>query len=244
MKKFIRQLIEKAGYTVFKTAYMPKQIDVILDIRRLVPLSSVQVIFDVGANVGETVCWLRRAFPHAHIVAFEPVKATFRELERRVGHLPKVTLLNVALGAQPAVEVVHLQADSCLNSLNPSVNHPAPAGHSEKVQVETVQNIARKLALPRIDFFKIDTEGYEIPVLTGATDYLPTTTFIYAEIDFEINGRHTNFFALHEFLSRHGFAFFGLYEPYHYEDGRFRRANALFVNPARLRAPVGGAATA
>lgn len=59
MKKFIRQLIEKAGYTVFKTAYAPKQMDVILDIRRLVPLSSVQVIFDVGANVGETVCWLR-----------------------------------------------------------------------------------------------------------------------------------------------------------------------------------------
>jgi hypothetical protein len=55
MKKFIRRLIEKAGYTVFKTAYAPKQMDVILDIRRLVPLSSVQVIFDVGANVGETV---------------------------------------------------------------------------------------------------------------------------------------------------------------------------------------------
>ena len=244
MKKFIRQLIEKAGYTVFKTAYAPKQMDVILDIRRLVPLSSVQVIFDVGANVGETVLWFRGAFPHAHIVAFEPVKATFRELERRVGHLPKVTLLNVALGAQPAVEVVHLQADSCLNSLNPSVNHPAPAGHSEKVQVETVQNIARKLALPRIDFFKIDTEGYELPVLTGATDCLPTTAFIYAEIGVETEGRRTNFFALHEFLGRHGFAFFGLYEPYHYEDGRFRRANALFVNPARLRAPVGGAATA
>ena len=215
MKKFIRQLIEKAGYTVFKTAYAPKQMDVILDIRRLVPLSSVQVIFDVGANVGETVLWFRGAFPHAHIVAFEPVKATFRELERRVGHLPKVTLLNVALGAQPAVEVVHLQADSCLNSLNPSVNHPAPAGHSEKVQVETVQNIARKLALPRIDFFKIDTEGYELPVLTGATDCLPTTAFIYAEIGVETEGRHTNFFALHEFLSRQGFAFFGLYGPYH-----------------------------
>jgi FkbM family methyltransferase len=215
MKKFIRQLIEKAGYTVFKTAYMPKQIDVILDIRRLVPLSSVQVIFDVGANVGETVLWFRGAFPHAHIVAFEPVKATFRELERRVGHLPNVTLLNVALGEQPKVEVMYLQMHSGHNSLNPSVNHPVLAGHSEEVQVETVQNIARKLALPQIDFFKIDTEGYEIPVLTGATDYLPTTTFIYAEIDFEINGRHTNFFALHEFLSRQGFAFFGLYGPYH-----------------------------
>jgi len=244
MKKFIRQLIEKAGYTVFKTAYAPKQMDVILDIRRLVPLSSVQVIFDVGANVGETVLWFRGAFPHAHIVAFEPVKATFRELERRVGHLPNVTLLNVALGEQPKVEVMYLQMHSGHNSLNPSVNHPAPAGHSEKVQVETVQNIARKLALPRIDFFKIDTEGYELPVLTGATDCLPTTAFIYAEIGVETEGRRTNFFALHEFLGRHGFAFFGLYEPYHYEDGRFRRANALFVNPARLRAPVGGAATA
>jgi FkbM family methyltransferase len=244
MKKFIRQLIEKAGYTVFKTAYMPKQIDVILDIRRLVPLSSVQVIFDVGANVGETVCWLRRAFPHAHIVAFEPVKATFRELERRVGHLPNVTLLNVALGEQPKVEVMHLQRYSGHNSLNPALNQPSPTGQSEEVQVETAQNIAKKLALPRIDFFKIDTEGYELPVLTGATDCLPTTAFIYAEIGVETEGRRTNFFALHEFLGRHGFAFFGLYEPYHYEDGRFRRANALFVNPARLRAPVGGAATA
>lgn len=51
-------------------------------------------------------------------------------------------------------------------------------------------------------------------------------------------------FALHEFLSRHGFAFFGLYELSHHEDGRLYYANALFINPARLRAPVGGAATA
>ncbi|WP_058868106.1 FkbM family methyltransferase [Chloracidobacterium thermophilum] len=244
MKKFIRQLIEKAGYTVFKTAYAPKQMDVILDIRRLVPLSSVQVIFDVGANVGETVLWFRGAFPHAHIVAFEPVKATFNELERRVGHLPNVKLLNVALGEQPKVEVMHLQRYSGHNSLNPALNQPSPTGQSEEVQVETVQNIAKKLAFPRIDFFKIDTEGYELPVLTGATDYLPKTTFIYAEIDFEINGRHTNFFALHEFLGRHGFAFFGLYDLHHYENGRLNYANALFINPARLRAPVGGAATA
>ena len=244
MKKSIRQLIEKAGYTVFKTAYMPKQIDVILDIRRLVPLSSVQVIFDVGANVGETVCWLRRAFPHAHIVAFEPVKATFNELERRVGHLPNVTLLNVALGEQPKVEVMHLQRYSGHNSLNPALNQPSPTGQSEEVQVETAQNIAKKLALPRIDFFKIDTQNYEIPVLAGAVDYLPTTTFIYAEMGFEKAGEATNFFALHEFLSRHGFAFFGLYELSHHEDGRLYYANALFINPARLRAPVRGAATA
>lgn len=244
MKTLIRRLIEKSGYMVFKTAYAPKQIDVTLDMRRLVPPSSVQVIFDVGANVGKTVRWFRRAFPAAHIVAFEPVKATFGRLERNVGRLPNVTLMNCALGAQPSTEVMYLQALSGLNSLNPVVNQPVSAGQSEVIRVETVQTVAEQLGLSRIDFFKIDTEGYELSVLTGATGFLPTTTFIYAEIDFEPAGRHTNFFALHDFLRQHGFNFYGLYEPWYREDWRIEYANALFVNPSRLRTTVSGTATA
>ncbi len=238
MKALLRQLIKKAGYTVFKTAYVPKQVDVTLDMQRLASDTPIEVIFDVGANVGETVRWFRRAFPEARIIAFEPIQATFSQLQANVGRLPRVTALNVALGAEPGEAVVHLQARARGNSLNPAVNQPTSEGRAEVVQVETVANSARKLGISRIDFLKIDTEGYELQVLAGAKDFLPTTTFIYAEIDFEIAGRHTNFFALYEFLRSYGFNFYGFYEPYHYEDGRLNFANALFVNPRMLRLNV------
>ncbi|MFQ3582574.1 MAG: FkbM family methyltransferase [Chloracidobacterium sp.] len=231
MKHFVRQLLEKAGYLVFRTAYAPKQIDVTLDIRRLVPPESINVIYDVGANVGQTVTWFRRAFPQAHIVAFEPIKATFSQLQANVGQLPNVTLFNLALGASPGTAVVHLQASSGHNSLNPVVNHATSAGASEMVRIETLAAVTRQLGFSRIDLLKIDTEGYELAVLAGATDFLPKLTFVYAEIDFEPAGRHTNFFALYELLAGYGFNFFGLYDMYHYDDGRLNFANALFVNP-------------
>lgn len=39
---------------------------------------SVDVIFDVGANVGQTVDRFRKYFPSARIEAFEPVSDTLR----------------------------------------------------------------------------------------------------------------------------------------------------------------------
>lgn len=46
----------------------------------LVELLQVEVIFDVGANIGQTASKFAQSFPKAKIFSFEPVTATFKQL--------------------------------------------------------------------------------------------------------------------------------------------------------------------
>jgi trans-aconitate methyltransferase len=59
---------------------------------------SVDVIFDVGANVGQTVDRLREYFPSARIEAFEPVSDIFETLQDNTTGLSNVHCHPFALG--------------------------------------------------------------------------------------------------------------------------------------------------
>jgi 31-O-methyltransferase len=56
------------------------------------------VIFYVGANIGLFTLYALRAWPQARVFAFEPVPAVFAALQANTGHLPNVSLHNIALG--------------------------------------------------------------------------------------------------------------------------------------------------
>jgi FkbM family methyltransferase len=58
------------------------------------------VIFDVGANTGNTAIGLARSFPDATVYAFEPVAATFSKMSRNVLPHPHIQPFNLALGAR------------------------------------------------------------------------------------------------------------------------------------------------
>src|SRR4051794_35107543 len=55
--------------------------DKFYDFREFLPKVGMRTIFDVGANVGRTATQFREHYPDAAIWAFEPVKATFGELQ-------------------------------------------------------------------------------------------------------------------------------------------------------------------
>jgi len=79
-----------------------------------------------------------------------------------------------ALGASPGR--AHLQIASGLhaghNTLGAFAYDDVVAIDSEAVSVEKLDAVAQRLALPRVDFIKIDVEGAEVGVLSGARDVL------------------------------------------------------------------------
>jgi hypothetical protein len=73
---------------------------------------------------------------------------------------------------------------------------------------------------------KIDTEGFEIPVIRGAAN--TNVRALLCEVGFDRrNERNTYFGDVLEILNARNFRFFGLYDVTHYEQGGF--ANALFL---------------
>lgn len=194
------------------------------------------VIFDVGANVGQSCSAYAAAFPEAAIHAFEPVAASFAALRERTEAFPNITVHPVALS---------WRADQPrMTSLGTSVgNHIVPPGSdagpgTQLVRAVSGAAIAAELGVAAISFLKIDTEGHDLEVLLGFAPIMPAVDFVQVEAGMNpYNRTHVPFRILEDTLRHFGFLLFNIYEPMQEfkRGGRpvLRRTNPVFIN-ARL----------
>lgn len=147
--------------------------DLVQKSRALLPEDAV--IFDVGANLGSMALPLCKALCRSRIHAFEPADEAHAKL---LTHLA----LNPALGARirPVKRFVsHTEANAsdipatASWKINDWVSprHPVSGGMiapSSGAPVLTLDRYCRTQAIDRLDLIKIDTEGRELDVITGA----------------------------------------------------------------------------
>lgn len=211
----------------------PAGIDALTDIARLLPTTvrAAPVVLDVGANVGQTVDRFLAKFPRAAIHCFEPVPSAFRRLQAHVANSPGVSINASAVGARcgSAVIVEHMDSDMS------SMLEPGPAawgttlGHHSVPMVSVDQYCAER-GLTTVDVLKIDTQGYELEVLAGASQQMRRgqIRLIYLELIFSAMYVNAASVAdIHSLLASHGYVLVGMYD-FHYRDGRAGWADALF----------------
>jgi FkbM family methyltransferase len=150
------------------------------DIHRADPFSELtawvtnpEVIFDVGANVGQTVIAIRRRCQMAAIHAFEPSPSTFAILQRNLVRVRNVRLNNIALGAADgALNLLENTASDMSSFLSPGTTHWGETRTITKVPVSTVDAYAAKHGIERIGLLKIDTQGFDLEVAKGASSLI------------------------------------------------------------------------
>jgi FkbM family methyltransferase len=132
-------------------------------IKRLLPAGAV--VCDVGANFGyyslTLAAFLER---NGHLFAFEPHPATRARLERNIA-------LNEGLGdtitvIPKALSDTHGTARMTRRLDNTGAAHISDEGDTD-VEVTTLDTIFDQHGLSRLDFVKIDVEGFEAHVLRG-----------------------------------------------------------------------------
>ena len=134
------------------------------------------VIVDGGANIGFfTVPVAHRTQGRGtRIVSFEPQRQLFQALggSLAINGYRHVYLHNCGLGAEPGIAQLpavdySIAQDFGTVSLS-DVTTVAEDGWMNDRVVDITSIDA--MTLPRLDFFKLDVEGYEIPALAGALD--------------------------------------------------------------------------
>ncbi|MDH2326375.1 FkbM family methyltransferase [Cereibacter sp. SYSU M97828] len=211
------------------TAKLPMQLS---DITTRLPDWRPQVIFDVGANVGQTASSFAAAFPDAAIHAFEPVPAAFRKLAAVAEANPGVTAHNLALGKTRGTATMVAKGASTANHLATEAD---PTEHLVEVQMTTGADMAAELGIDRISLLKIDTEGHDFDVLIGFSPILSRTDFVQIEASMNpYNRTHVPFRLLEDFLRHEGFLLFRFYEQtFEFKkQGRpvLRRTNPVFIH--------------
>jgi FkbM family methyltransferase len=233
----IKKIVAKTtGYWLHKLDTLPVGADLFFDIREKIRYPSLNVLFDIGANVGQTRYWFRYYVPQAKIYCFEPVKSTFEQLVQNSSSDSNCVLENLALGDKREDKSIRLfeGSMSVLNSLNVDLMNTSAGAKVEYIKVETLDQYCQASNVSKIDLLKIDTEGYDINVLNGAKQMMEkgSISMIYCETGFQLsNQRNTSFTELTRYLEEKDYYFFGLYQV-DYNDWKNGNnyGNALYVH--------------
>ena len=234
LKNCVKHTLSAGGYEIHKRPYLPKGTDVFQSLQAHWPEWRPRVIFDVGANVGQTVGRLRPLFPEAEIYAFEPVPATFATLKTGMRRDNRVHSHCIALAEQAGETWIQLHRSSELNSLTPELRDtPGTDGREVRLSMNTAAAFCAEHGITHIDLLKIDVEGFEISVLKGAKPLLTAGAVDYIVVEVGLmpgNPRFTPLPAMIEHLSPHGFWLVGIYEQFghRYNEGA-EFCNALFA---------------
>ena len=223
------------GYWIHKLKTLPIGVDLFYDINTRLNYGPLGLVFDVGANEGQTLKWIKHYQPHSKIISFEPIKSTFVKLSQTASLFHDCIAENIAFGEKAGNTEVKLFDDlSVLNSLKPELMNQQPGALKEDIRVECMLDYCKTHNIDKIDLLKIDTEGYELNVLQGAGQLLDVgqVSFIYCEVGFQkSNNRNTSFYEIISFLELKEYYFYALYQidSHDWKAGN-HLANALFVH--------------
>jgi FkbM family methyltransferase len=129
------------------------------------------VIIDAGANIGMFCVKAAHDFPHATIYAFEPSARTFAVLKKNAAPYPNIICINRGLGdTEELKSMTQIDLGAAGGRLDDSpmgaLQSPWEKLISETASITTIDAAAKE----KVDFIKIDTEGYEAKILSGATE--------------------------------------------------------------------------
>lgn len=195
--------------------WIPHGFNLFIDLKNKLPGLSMETIFDVGANVGQSARKYMRHFPSARIFCFEPVRSTFAILQDNMAGVSNVQIHQIALGAKRERVRIRLQESSLVNSLLERVDAEVIADACiEEIEVDTLDDFCARHKITGIDFLKIDTEGFDLNVLLGAQGLLDGKCVSFVQVEAGISPKnevHVPFGVLKEHLESKGFFLFGVY---------------------------------
>jgi FkbM family methyltransferase len=124
-------------------------------------VKSPDLVLDIGANIGqEMLCytdWAKR------IISFEPNPVTFEVLEKNVSQndIRNVRLERVGVGSTAAKAFIHIVR----SNEGRSYVTAAPTKVSHEIEIVAIDDFS--IGEGKVDFVKMDVEGFELEALKG-----------------------------------------------------------------------------
>lgn len=197
-------------------------------------------IFDVGANIGQSISRYRDNFPDCFITSFEPNPEIFSQLERNWGGVPGITLNPVALSDFTGHASFFSARVSEVSSLLKPTERMIELSSEHKYDHETINVPTMRLDhycqlynIRNIDILKLDVQGAELNVLQGAEDLLKvgTVKIIYSEVIFaETYINQTRFIDLVSYLNKFNYDLWDIGSFLYTRSDRLWAANLTFVH--------------
>jgi len=201
------------------------------DICLLLEQKKDPIIFDVGANAGQSIIRFKKLFPNSTIHSFEPLEKECNSLLLKYKNDNSITINNFALGDKAERKDFYISALGTNSSFEKTklktiqnllktrkelfgISDDKYIKKIKKTEIQTLDFYCERNNINKIDILKIDTPGYEDKVIAGATKLLSTETAInilQTDIMFDkVFEKSMSFFDIEKHLIKNNFRLIAL----------------------------------
>jgi FkbM family methyltransferase len=156
------------------------------------------VVFDVGANEGDFAQMVLQRCA-ARVYSFEPNPEAATRLQKRFeSRNGGVVVNNVALGEKSGSMCLHDQSGRTGTGRATAIGEVFTDVYRQEakafeVPVTTLDEFVSEHSIRKIDLLKLDTEGYEYPILSGARNTLESGIVEWIQFEFNIHNAARGF---------------------------------------------------
>lgn len=168
----------------------------------------VDLVLDIGANIGAAAVFLSLAYPQARVAAYEPAAEPFALLETNAGPHPRIAVRKAAVSDRDGEATLHLGSEG--SQTNSMVASFMTTVATETVPTVRAADVFRKEAdQASCIVLKVDTEGCERPIFRDLEPLLARIAVVYLEYHAEADRQ-----AIDRMLTGAGFLLFAGHSPH------------------------------
>jgi FkbM family methyltransferase len=182
------------------TRYFRDETGMYIDWNQLSKLPDIDTLIDIGVGPMGTPDLYER-FSSARLLLIDPLDETQSYIDKSLGSRD-VMYHKCGVGKEPDELIINVEKEIGRSSILQvtAINYEGEPLDKRKIKIKTLDSVtSSEENLGKIGI-KIDTEGYELNVILGATETLKSTEFVLAEV----RHNHESFegvYRLHEFVN-------------------------------------------
>lgn len=242
LKTAVKSLAGILGFTIIRSdalSWALGRSNPFAEQKRLAGLGPL-TIFDVGAYIGEISKVYAELFPAAQVYSFEPFFGSFEQLKRNMTSFPNVHVYNMGLLDRGGRQQFYSNTFAPTNSLLEPDSAADKTWGKGVVQTQaliecefaTLDEFIEKNNIAKVDILKMDVQGTETRVLTGATKALNEgrIAVIYSEIiTMPTYKDQKKLWEILRAFDEHGMVLHNVYNLQFQDDGTIKQFDAIFV---------------
>ncbi len=184
----------------------------------------IETIFDIGASDGRWSRKARRSWPSARCLLIE-AQRTHEPALRRSG----MDYVIAAAGEREGV--LHFDGSDPFSGV---ASETVTGDHDIEVRAVTLDGEARRRNLPGPFLVKLDTHGFELPILRGSPDVLDNSALAVIEAyNFTLRPGALRFHEMCAWMEARGFRCLDMADPLRRPDGALWQMDLLFAREDR-----------
>ena len=196
IKKFVKKILKFVGYEVSKVNSIDSpDLD---EITKSLIKKKDPIIFDVGANKGQSIERCKKIFRNPTIHSFEPSSNEVNILKEKYHNDKNLILNNFGVGEKEETLEFNVNVDSSHSSFRglipnttwlkerskqADINSNNYTSKKVSTKIITLDEYVKKHNIENIDILKIDTQGFEDKVLIGAQNLINENRIKFIQLE-------------------------------------------------------------